>query len=84
MAKRGEDNVSLGGDGVAETAPVVKSVAVSSILTEDDAKSFIKLYPDLKGEVHVTTDCNVFEDIKFARKHASKQSLKIFTIQCQD
>ena len=84
MAKRGEDNVSPEGDGVAETAPIAKSVSVSSILTEDDAKQFVKNYPELKGEVFVTTDLNVFEDIKFARNHASKQGLKIFTIQCQD
>lgn len=81
MAKRGEDNVLPEGNGVAETAPSVSPVAVSSIPDEDNAKEFLKRFPELKGLLHVTSDCNVFEDIKPARNHASKQGLKIFSIQ---
>ena len=79
MAKRGEDNVLPEGNGVAETAPVLP-VTVSSIPDEDSAKEFLKWF-QLKGLLHVTSDCNVFEDIKPARNHASKQGLKIFSIQ---
>lgn len=85
MAKEAKDNVAPEGGGVAEAAPVAKSVAVSRVLSEEDAKSVVSTY-DLKGysgEIIVTEDKNVFLNDKKneALNHASKQNLKYFTIQ---
>jgi hypothetical protein len=85
MAKEAKENVTPKGEGVAEAAPVAKSVAVSRVLSEEDAISVIETY-DLKsysGEIIVTEDKNIFMSDKKneALNHAFKQNLKYFSIQ---
>jgi len=84
MAKEGKDNVESKDLGVAEAAPVAVSVAVSRILSEYDAKEFVKIsgLQNYSGELIVTEDLNIFlsDNKKEALKHASKQKLKYFTI----
>ena len=85
MAKESKDNVVPQGEGVAEAAPVAVSVAVSRVLSEQDAIEVAKTY-DLEsysGEIIVTEDLNVFLSDKKneALNHASKQKLKYFPIQ---
>lgn len=85
MAKEVKDSSRSEGQDVAEAAPVEKSVAVSRILSESDAKDFVKLsdLQNYSGELIVTEDLNIFlsDNKKEALKHASKQKLKYFTIQ---
>jgi hypothetical protein len=84
MAKEDKDNVTPKGEDVAEAAPVAISVAVSRVLSESDAKEFVKIsgLQNYSGELIVTEDLNIFlsDNKKEALKHASKQKLKYFTI----
>lgn len=85
MAKEAKDNVTSKEGDVAEAAPVAKLVAVSRVLSEQDAIEVIKTY-DLgkySGEVIVTEDKNVFLSDKKneALNHASRQKLKYFSVQ---
>jgi len=85
MAKEVKDSSRSEGQDVAEAAPGSNPVAVSRILSESEAKEFVKLsdLQNYSGELIVTEDLNIFlsDNKKEALKHASKQKLKYFTIQ---